>query len=125
MPTFEEFLVALEELVQEYTKAGLAIRLKKNPDDTIIQVCGQHATPLARAKSGLDDTLELAYTSAEHHPLWNLLDNSAEISMIVLDKWHNDLTKSEHDQIRWHIQRLERSLQVLDDNKPDSNSSQR
>jgi len=34
---------------------------------------------LARARNGLNDMRELAYTTAEHHPYWNLLYNCSEI----------------------------------------------
>ena len=69
-----------------------------------------------RAKTGLDDVLELAYTTAEHHPYWAILYNCAEISKSLLEKWHDDISKDDLDEIKWHLKETENSCKNLENN---------
>lgn len=113
MTTFEDFLRELEMLVQEHVQTDLALKVEKNRENDIVQVFGEKAVPLARAKNGLEDVLELAHTTAEHHPFWSLLDNSAEIAATVLEKWCEEMSDSELDEIKWHIKALDRHLERM------------
>lgn len=113
MTTFADFLRDLEKLVQEHAQADLALKIEKDPENSIVQVFGEKAVPLERAKNGLEDVLELAHTTAEHHRFWSLLDNSAEIAATVLEKWHEGMSDSELDEIKWHIKELDRHLERM------------
>ena len=53
----------------------------------------------SKAKIGLEDVSELAYTTAEHHPFWGLLYHCSQISKIALEKWDDNFTKEELDEI--------------------------
>jgi len=66
-------------------------------------------------KNGLEDVLELAYTTAEHHPYWGLLYNCSQISESILEKWDDGLTKEDLSEIRWIISELENSCSKLED----------
>lgn len=114
MTTFADFLRDLEKLVQEHAQGSLALKVEKDSENNIVQVLGEKAVPLARARNGLEDVLELAHTTAEHHPFWSLLDNSAEIAATVLEKWHEEIAASELDEIKWHMKELGRHLERLE-----------
>ena len=59
--------------------------------------------------------MELAYTTAEHHPYWGLLYNCSQISKSILEKWDDELTKEDLSEIRWIISELENSCSKLED----------
>ena len=69
----------------------------------------------------VDKMAELSYTTAEHHPYWVLLYNCSQISKLILEKWNDDLTKDDLDEIRWMISELENSCNKLK-NKVDQDS---
>jgi len=56
---------------------------------------------------------ELAYTTAEHHPYWNLLYNSSEIASTVLEKWKGSLSDVDFDDINWAIQKINQTLEKI------------
>ncbi|MGQ0605683.1 MAG: hypothetical protein ACT4OD_01845, partial [Candidatus Nitrosotenuis sp.] len=59
------------------------------------------------------DMSELAYTTAEHHPYWNLLYSVCQIAKITLDKWDLDLTQEELGEISWSIDELKNTCQKI------------
>ena len=77
--------------------------------------------PVSRAERALYDIQELADSTAEHHPYWVLLYNCSQISKLILEKWNDDLTKDDLDEIRWMISELENSCNKLK-NKVDQDS---
>jgi len=106
MSTFDDFYKSLKEVVDSFAKKDLMIKVETDLDSHLIKIFGENMSSLARAKSGLDDVAELAYTTAEHHPYWNLLYHASQISKITLEKWNADLTKEELDEIAWSIDEL-------------------
>ena len=78
MTEFEKFYQELVELAEKFEKENLPLKIEKDLDNDIIKIFGEKITSLARAQNGLNDLTELAYTTAEHHPYWNLLYNSSE-----------------------------------------------
>ncbi|MBI3623695.1 hypothetical protein HY212_06485 [Candidatus Pacearchaeota archaeon] len=58
---------------------------------------------------------ELAYTTAEHHPYWNLIFNSSQILKIVLEKWNDNLTKEELDEISWNVDEIKNTARKLEE----------
>ena len=46
MTTFADFLRDLEKLVQEHAQADLALKIEKDPENSIVQVFGEKAVPL-------------------------------------------------------------------------------
>ena len=68
MSDFDDFYNSLQELVKSHTKDGTLIRVEPDLREGIIRIFGEHMSSLGRAKSGLEDMSELAYTTAEHHP---------------------------------------------------------
>jgi len=77
--------------------------------------------PVSRAERALYDIQELADSTAEHHPYWVLLYNCSQISKSILEKWNDELTEEDLNEIRWMISELENSYNKLK-NKVDQDS---
>ena len=72
---------------------------------------------MARAQNGLNDMTELAYTTAEHHPYWNLLYfNCSEIGHTVLDKWKKSLSSDDVADIEWALKEIHQTLEKIKNN---------
>ena len=113
MATFEEFYNDLVALAEKYEKNNVSIKMEHDSENTIIKIFGEKITALSRAKNGLNDATELAYTTAEHHPYWNLLYNSSEIANTVLEKWKDKLSQEDTDEIKWAIKELSQALEKI------------
>ena len=113
MATFEEFYHDLILLAEKYEKNNVSIKIENDSENTIIKIFGEKITALARAKNGIKDANELAYTTAEHHPYWNLLYNSSEIANTVLDKWKDKLSQEDTDEIKWAIKEISQALEKI------------
>ena len=113
MATFEDFYDDLVVLAEKYEKNNVSIKIENDSDNDIIKIFGEKITALARAKNGIKDANELAYTTAEHHPYWNLLYNSSEIANTVLDKWKGKLSQEDTDEIKWAIKELSQALEKI------------
>jgi hypothetical protein len=97
------------------------LKIEKDLNNDVVKIFGQRITSLARAQNGLNDVTELAYTTAEHHPYWNLIYNCSEIANSVLDKWHESLSEDDFSDIEWAIKELNQTLeQIKKRNHPDS-----
>ena len=121
MTNFENFYHDLLELVKKYEQQNTPLKIEKDLENDIIKIFGEKITSLARAQNGLNDVTELAYTTAEHHPYWNLLYNCSEIANSVLEKWKESLTAEDFSDIDWALKELEQSLEKIK-NKNSSNS---
>ena len=65
----------------------------------------------------VDKMAELSYTTAEHHPYWKLLYSCVEISRIILERWNDEISTDDVDEIRWMISELQNSLNKLTSEK--------
>jgi hypothetical protein len=65
----------------------------------------------------VDKMAELSYTVAEHHPYWKLLYSCVEISRIILERWNDEISTDDIDEIRWMISELQNSLNKLTNEK--------
>jgi len=65
----------------------------------------------------VDKMAELSYTTAEHHPYWKLLYSCVEISRIILERWNDEISTDDIDEIRWMISELQNSLNKLTNEK--------
>ena len=92
MANFENFYRDLSELAKKYEMQNVPLKIEKDLENDIIKVFGEKITSLSRAQNGLNDVTELAYTTAEHHPYWNLIYNCSEITNSVLEKWKESLS---------------------------------
>ena len=115
MDSFKSFFNELLTLVEKYEKKQVMIKVENEPDYEFIKIFGEKIDSILRAKTGLNDVSELAYTTAEHHPYWALLYNSSEISKTVLEKWNDTISPEEMNEIKWHIKEIENSCKKLED----------
>jgi len=110
---FKLFYNDLLKLVSQYDQK-IAIKTEENLDYDSIKIFGEKMDSVSRAKLGLDDVLELSYTTAEHHPYWAILYNCAEISKSLLENWHDNISKDDFDEIKWHLKEIENSCKNLE-----------
>ena len=115
MSSFKLFFEELLVLIEKYEKKQVMIKVESEPDYEFIKIFGEKIDSILRAKTGLNDVSELAYTTAEHHPYWALLYNCSEISKTLLEKWIDKITSEEMNEIKWHIKEIENSCKKLED----------
>jgi len=113
MAKFDDFYKELEALVKSCTDDETMLKVEPDLESQIIRIFGERVSSLGRAKSGLVDASELAFTTAEHHPYWGLLYNACQIAKITLDKWESDLTREEIDEISWSLDELKNTCQKI------------
>ena len=119
MTDFNNFHHDLSELVKKYEN-DLGLKIEEDLEHDIIKIFGVKITSLARAQNGLNDITELAYTTAEHHPYWNLLYNCSEIGHTVLDKWKKSLSSEDISDIEWALKEINQTLEKIKNNSNDS-----
>ena len=115
MTNFENFRQDLIDLVKKY-EHDIPLKVEEDIENNIIKIFGANITSLARAQNGLNDMTELAYTTAEHHPYWNLLYNCSEIANTVLDKWKNFLSSNDVADIEWALKEINQTLEKIKNN---------
>ena len=115
MTNFENFRQDLMDLVKKYD-SDIPLKVEEDIENNIIKIFGANMTSLARAQNGLNDMTELAYTTAEHHPYWNLLYNCSEIANTVLDKWKNSLSSDDFKDIDWALKEINQTLEKIKNN---------
>jgi len=115
MNNFENFRQDLIDLVKKY-EHDVPLKVEEDIENNIIKIFGAKITSLARAQNGLNDMTELAYTTAEHHPYWNLLYNCSEIANTVLDKWKNSLSSDDVGDIEWALKQINQTLEKIKNN---------
>ena len=121
MEDFESFYHDLLDLAKKYETKNIPLKIEKDLENDIVKIFGEKITSLARAKNGLNDVTELSYTTAEHHPYWNLLYNCSEIATSVLEKWKDSLSDEDLSDIEWAIKELNQSLEkIKNKTNPDS-----
>jgi hypothetical protein len=120
MTNFENFRQDLIDLVKKYER-DMPLKVEEDIENNIIKIFGANITSLARAQNGLNDMTELAYTTAEHHPYWNLLYNCSDIANTVLDKWKNSLSSDDVADIEWALKEINQTLEKIKTN-PDVSS---
>ncbi|MFQ6025299.1 MAG: hypothetical protein ACE5JT_02140 [Nitrosopumilaceae archaeon] len=112
-PTFSDFYDSLLELAKSFERKNLQIKIKPNLDANIVKIFGEKIDSLSRARTGLEDVEELAYSTAEHHPYWSLIYHSSQISKIALEKWDADLANEDLQEIEWAVDELKNSCKKL------------
>ena len=113
MTDFENFYYNLIEFAKKYENKNIPLKIEKDLENDIVKIFGEKITSLSRAQNGLTDVTELAYTTAEHHPYWNLIYNCSEITNSVLEKWRSSLSKEDISDIEWAIKELNQTLEKI------------
>jgi hypothetical protein len=110
---FSEFYESLVKLAKSFEQKNILLKLHPDLEAKIIRIYGEKTDSLSLAKVGLEEISELAYSTAEHHPYWNLIYNSSQILKIVLEKWDGNLTKEELDEISWNADEIKNTSKKL------------
>jgi hypothetical protein len=113
MTSFEEFHQSLLKLIKSFEEKNTQLKIESDLESNIVKIFGENIDSLSRAKNGLDDVSELAQTTAEHHPYWNFLFNCSQISKTILEKWNDNLSKEELEEIEWSIKELHHTLNKM------------
>ena len=107
---YDRLYNAICSIVAILKDEGIDIQTKFEKDSGYVGLYTSDAPILKRAKISLKELLELSYSTAEHHPFWNLLYNTSEIAKTILDYWDENFS---HDQIKEMIWRNEEIKNVL------------
>ena len=121
-PSFSDFYQSLIELVKTFEEKNTILNVEEDLVLNIIRIFGDGVDSVSRAKNGLEEVVELSYTTAEHHPYWALLYNCSQISKSILEKWNDELTEEDLSEIRWMISELENSCNKLKNKVKDQDS---
>jgi hypothetical protein len=106
----EQVRLVLEDLEN---KDRISTKVGVDKDAGIIRIYSGGSDNVRRASSGLEEMLELAYTTAEHHPYWAILYHAAEISKAALEKWETELTADEISEMSWRCDEIKMALERL------------
>ena len=108
--TFQTFFEELKLLVEKFEKKQLQIKMESDLDYDYVKIFGEKMDSVTRAKLGVDDAAELAYTTAEHHPYWAVLYNCTEITKTILEKWNDELTTEQLDEMKWNLKEIQNTI---------------
>jgi hypothetical protein len=112
--SFQAFYDELQLLVEKFEKKQTRIKMESDLDYDSIKIFGERMDSVTRAKLGVDDAAELAYTTAEHHPYWAVLYNCTEITKTMLEKWHDEITTEQLDEIKWNLKEIQNSISNIE-----------
>lgn len=108
--TSDDFGVVCRKVEAVLGRSGGPLRWGRYPDADIMCVYGQNASPLHRARHGLDHIEEMSYTAAEHHPYYRLLNGIAEAARVLLDGWDGKIGPEDADRMRWSLSSVSDAL---------------
>lgn len=113
MSSIDRVLERVRPILEELESERISTKIGVDRDAGIIRIYGEGSDYIRRASSGLSEMLELAYTTAEHHPYWALLYHAAEISKAALEKWESDLTADQISEMSWRCDEIKAALERL------------
>jgi hypothetical protein len=111
MSNIEKILDATKGVLEELRKQNIFFKISVDEDASIIRIYGEGSHYIKRASSGLGEVMELAYTTAEHHPYWSVIYNAAEICRTVLDRWESDLSPDQISEMSWRCDEIKMALE--------------
>jgi hypothetical protein len=114
MSSIDRILDAIKAVLEELQKQNIFFKVSVDRDASIVRIYGEDSHYIKRASSGLGEVLELAYTTAEHHPYWAILYNGTEICKTVLEGWESDLTADQISEMSWRCDEIKMALGRLE-----------
>ncbi|AIC14824.1 hypothetical protein [Nitrososphaera viennensis] len=105
----------VKSALSDLEKDGIMTKIGIDRDAGIVKVYTEKSDALKKASAGLAEILELAYTTAEHHPYWGMLYHATEISKILLDRWDSDLSQDNASEIGWRLDEIRMALERAGD----------
>jgi hypothetical protein len=114
MSSIDTVLERVRPVLEELEKTDkISTKIGVDREAGILRIYGEGSDYIRRASSGLAEMLELAYTTAEHHPYWAVLYHAAEISKAALEKWESDLTADQISEMSWRCDEIKAALERL------------
>ena len=101
-------------LVNELKNDGIDVKIKMEKESGFLGIYTSNFNMLGNAKNGLKDILELSYTTAEHHPYWNMLYNASEIINTILGSWNIDFSDDQIKEMVWRSNEIRYNLTKLE-----------
>jgi hypothetical protein len=114
MSDIEKVLDAIKGVLEELQKQNIFFKISVDKDANLVRIYGEGSHHIKRASSGLGEVMELAYTTAEHHPYWSILYNAAEICTKVLEKWESELTADQKSEMSWRCEEIKMALERIE-----------
>ena len=112
--SFQSFFEELKLLVEKFEKKQTQIKMESDLDYDSVKIFGEKMDSVTRAKLGVDDAAELAYTTAEHHPYWAVLYNCTEITKTILEKWNDELIPEQLDEMKWNLKEIQNTISNIE-----------
>ena len=112
--SFQAFYEELKLLVEKFEKRQMQIKVESDLDYDSVKIFGEKMDSVTRAKLGVDDAAELAYTTAEHHPYWAVLYNCTEIAKTILEKWNDEITSEQLDEMKWNLKEIQNTISNIE-----------
>jgi hypothetical protein len=114
MSSIDRILDAIKAILEELQKQNVFFKVSVDRDAGIVRIYGEDSHYIKRASSGLGEVLELAYTTAEHHPYWAILYNGTEICKTILERWESELTADQISEMSWRCDEIKMALGRLE-----------
>ncbi len=115
MSSIDRVLDAIKAVLEDLQKqSNIFFKLSVDREASVIRIYGEGSHHIKRASSGLGEMMELAYTTAEHHPYWALLYNASEICKTVLERWDSEITPDQLSEISWRCDEIKMALGRLE-----------
>ena len=114
MSDIDKVLDAITGVLEELQKQNIFFKISVDKDANLVRIYGEGSHHIKRASSGLGEVMELAYTTAEHHPYWSILYNAAEICKTVLEKWESELTADQKSEMSWRCEEIKMALERIE-----------
>ncbi len=108
--SFQSFYEELKLLVDKFEKKQTQIKVESDLDFDSVKIFGEKMDSVTRAKLGINDAAELAYTTAEHHPYWAVLYNCTEITKTILEKWNDELAPEQLEEMKWNLKEIQNAI---------------
>src|ERR687897_3948021 len=111
MSSIDRVLEAIKASLEELQKQdNMFFKVSVDRDASVVRIYGEGSHYIKRASSGLGEVMELAYTTAEHHPYWAILYNAAESCRTVLESWESDLTTDQMSEMSWRCEEIKMAI---------------
>ncbi len=114
MSSIDRVSDGIRAVVEELAKQNIFFKVTVDRDADIVRIYGEDSHYIKRASSGLGEVMELAYTTAEHHPYWAILYNASEICRTVLERWESNLTADQISEMSWRCDEIKMALGRLE-----------
>jgi len=105
---------AICSAIANLKEEGIDVITKFEKDSGFIGIYTSDTSILKRAKNGLNEILELSYSTAEHHPYWNLIYNTSEIAKTTLDSWNENFSIDQIQEMHWRNEEIKNTLNKLE-----------